>query len=201
MKKPVIAVDIDDVLANEHLAIREFINEKYGVSHTPEDYLVDGTYWGYWERVWGRDKEEGHEWFRSFIQSGAKAHQQPIDGAIDTINHLKKRYQLVVVTSRESSLVDITQAWLEDHFPSTFKGVEFVHVWSGDKKTSKGIICKEIGANYLIDDSPEHCELAAEAGVTVLLFGEYGWTRSRDLPNSVVHVRDWRAVREYFDAR
>ncbi len=200
MAMPIIAVDIDDVLANEHLAIREFINKKYGTTHSAEDYLVDGEYWGYWEKVWGRNKDEGKQWFRAFIESDDKANQRPVKDAIKTIQYLKKvGYTLVVVTSRDSSLVSITQTWLEKHFPAAFKGVEFVHVWSGDNRTSKGIICREVSAGYLIDDSPEHCELAAEAGVKVLLFGEYGWTNSRKLPKGVIRVKNWQAVKEYFD--
>jgi len=47
----------------------------------------------------------------------------------------------------------------------------------------------------------EDCTLAHEAGVQALLFGEYGWNMTQAIPESVVRVKDWQAVKEYFDGR
>ncbi len=41
-----IAVDIDDVLADENRAMWQFINETYGMTHTLEDYDITAPYWG-----------------------------------------------------------------------------------------------------------------------------------------------------------
>jgi 5'(3')-deoxyribonucleotidase len=201
MSRETIAVDIDDVLARQNDAMREFINERYGLSLTPDDYDIEAPYWGYWNHVWGVDKEEGRARFQAFLDSGKKAELHVVEGALETLSHLKKSYDITAVTSRNDQLIDITHRWLEGHFPSMFRSVAFVHVWSSDQQVSKAIICKKIGASYLIDDNLEHCTLAAEAGLEALLFGNYGWNRASNLPSNVYRVDDWQAVRRFFDER
>ncbi|HLA48993.1 MAG TPA: hypothetical protein VJY84_00415, partial [Candidatus Saccharimonadales bacterium] len=65
----------------------------------------------------------------------------------------------------------------------------------------KAEVCREIGADYLVDDQPKHCLAAADAGITALLFGDYKWTRVNNLPKNVIKVRNWPAVLEYFNAK
>lgn len=201
MSKETIAVDIDDVLSAENEAMRQFINERYGLNLTAKDYLVEAPYWGYWERVWGVDEEEALRRYQAYLEAEVKARHLPVEGAVEGVSTLKDEYNLVVVTSRYDSFVDLTKRWLEEHFPEAFSGVEFVEVWSKIRKVSKAIICKEIEASYLIDDNLEHCTLAAEEGVTGLLFGEYGWNKADSLPSGVIRVKDWSAVLEYFSEK
>lgn len=189
---------MDDVLARENDSIRQFINKTYGLAHTDEDYKVQGEYWGYWERLWGVDDEQARQWFQSYLDSGIKARQKVVDGSVEAIAKLEQGHNLVIVTSRNDKLIDLTHEWLDSNFPKIFKGVEFVAVWSGGQKASKATICKSIGADYLIDDNLEHCTLAAEAGVTALLFGDYGWNKNRKTVEGVVRVRGWTEVIEYF---
>ena len=40
-------------------------------------------------------------------------------------------------------------------------------------KLTKGMLAKEIKADYLIDDQLKHCSAAAELGIPALLFGVY----------------------------
>lgn len=198
MSRETIAVDADDVLGAENEAMRLFINETYGQNHSPEDYEIKGEYWGYWEQVWGVDQEEAQRRYEAFIDSGVHAHLTVIEGAIDGIAELEKDYDLVVVTSRKDRFVDITHTWLSQHFPQLFKGVEFVHAWSGDKEANKAIICEGIGASYLIDDNLGHCTDVAEVGVIGILFGNYGWNKGKELPSGVIHIPTWQLVTDYF---
>lgn len=199
MLKPIIAVDIDDVLAIENEAVREFANQRYGHAHKPEDYLVDGEYWGYWEYVQGVDEQEGKRRYGEYMASGLKGHLKVMDGALEALTALKQQYDLVVVTSREAHLVDLTHDWLVRHFPGVFNHVEFVAVWTGDTKGSKAVVCSHLNASYLIDDNPEHLLLAAEAGIKGILFGSYGWSSSRQVPETVDRAANWQEVREIFD--
>lgn len=193
-----IAVDIDDVLASINEGMRLFINTYYGEEHTPEDYTADGQYWGYWEQIWNVSDEEGKKRYEAFIHSDEFLQATTNDGAIDVINRLKLDHDLVVVTAREDFHVEGTHRWLDQNFAETFKRIEFAPIWSKEKKVSKGEICKVIGAGYLIDDNVEHCNLAAEEGVQALLFGEYGWNRNHKLHESVIRVKNWHEVAEYF---
>ena len=200
--KPIIAVDIDDVLAAENEGMRLFINETHGTKHTSKDYLIEAPYWGFWEQVWGVDEDEGHARHEAFVTSGVKASLKVLDGAIPTINWLKENYELVVVTSRDNRLVELTHEWLEKHFPQTFTNIEFVHVWDEDQKASKRIICKDIGASYLIDDNMEHCGDVAKENIQCLLcllFGDYGWNKKANLPVGITRVKNWQQVRKFFE--
>lgn len=198
MKKPVIVVDIDDVLSDENNAVLEYINQAYGLRLTPADYDIEAEYWGYWEKVWGVDRVDGERWFSSYIASGVKAKHVVLPGAIETISELRKNYKLMIITSRDDAQVELTHVWLDKYFPGVFSDIAFVHLWSGDMKASKAEIAIKFGASYLIDDNAEHCQLSATAGITALLFGNYGWNRSAVLYDGMLRVRDWADVREFF---
>jgi 5'(3')-deoxyribonucleotidase len=198
MTKPIIAIDIDDVLGSQVQVIIAFSNEKYGMDLTPEDFKKEGPYWGYWEQVWGVDDTEGKKRIEEFIRAGHILNQPIMTGALDVIHRLKENYELVVVTARSDMYIEDTHKWLARHFPNVFTDVRFVPVWDKSKQVTKAMICKEIGADYLIDDNLEHCNLAAEEGITAVLFGEYGWNVNKDISPSIVRVKDWAAVGEYF---
>lgn len=201
MVKPIIAIDVDDVLADEKSSVMKFINEHYNLNFTHEDYDVEAEYWGYWEQVWGLGDEEGAKRYEVYVSSGVKATHYVLPHALEVIAHLKKRYDLVVITARDKVHLELTHEWLDDHFPDTFSHVAFVHIWSGDKKASKAAIAQKLNAQYLIDDNAGHCELADAAGLRALLFGDYGWNRSKAIGPRTTRVKDWLAVKGYFDGR
>lgn len=196
-----IAVDCDDVIANVNDSVREFINASYGLKHTAEDYRVAGDYRGYWARIWGVSEAQSDDWFSRYISSGRMTHLDPVDGALETLEGLASRYSLVLVTARSALEVEYTEQWLDRHAPSLFDDVTFVHRWrrAPDHQVTKGEICRELKADYLIDDNYEHCQSAATLGTKAILFGDYGWNREYELSGDVVRAADWQAVREYFD--
>lgn len=197
--RPVIAIDIDEVLSSQLEAMRLFINEHYGYNHSSEDYLVEADYWGYWETLWGVDEQEALRRERHFINSGGLQAMKPVIGSLDSISKLKKRYELVIVTSRRNEYADITHKWLDSHFPSVFAHVKFTSLRGQQASLAKAKTSKEIGADYLIDDNLEHCIEAAKSGIKAILFGEYGWNRGREVPKEITKVKDWQEVLDYFE--
>lgn len=199
--KPIIAVDVDDVLCPTNEGIRQFVNENFDANLSIEDHTQAGEYKGYFERVWGVDHETAQHWYQSYIDSGGLVKMQPIEGAIEVIKELEGRYELVVVSARHEDQVDMTHHWLLEHFPAVFKDVRFISGWYHSRKISKGDVCKEIGASYLIDDHIDHCLEAERVGVKALLFSEYGWSKDNPKGDELTRVKDWKAVKEYFDGR
>jgi hypothetical protein len=65
---------------------------------------------------------------------------------------------------------------------------------------TKGELLKSLGAQYHIDDQPKHCISALQQGIQPLLFGDYSWNRSVELPEGIVRVKNWQEVTEYFNA-
>jgi FMN phosphatase YigB (HAD superfamily) len=194
MKKPLFAVDLDDTLFDENNAIRLFINDNYGFAHTEKDYLKEGSFGNYWESIWRVDNDTANQMFRHYVKSQKNIELKPIEFAIETLNELNKYYNLVIITAREHRLVTTTHASLTKHYPNIFSDVHFMKIWEDDKKITKGEICIETGASYLIDDSFENCKLAALAGVKTILFGDYGWNRNRILTDGIIHCPDWKSV-------
>lgn len=196
MKKPVIAVDIDEVLAQHNASLVRFHNERYGTSHTLEDYISD-----YWSEVWKIDKVETERRAVEFHETGAHGNLEVVDGALESLKHLQQRFHLVAVTVRRKSTVESTYQWLDMYFPEIFSDVRFIHSWDDpDTTLTKADVCDELGAGWLIDDSVRHCRLMAETGKVGILFGNYPWNQQTELPEGVVRLKDWGEVKEYFDA-
>lgn len=200
MSKPVIAIDVDDVLSSQIDAFIEFSNKNFGTNLGIQDFQDPGEYWSYYSKVWKLSKEEGDLRFRQFLEEGYPTRQLISDGTKQAIAQLKEHFELEIVTSRHAEISEPTKKWLLENFPDTFKGIHFTTLWgAANQRVTKAIICQDIGASYLIDDNAEHCNLAAEAGVKSLLFGEWGWNIYQDLHRGVTRVNDWQGVLDYFE--
>jgi len=201
MYRPKIAVDVDDVLADSTESLRRLVNKKYNANLQREHYMVPGEYWGYYERVWQANGLGGTVVFEE-VEQGMEidqSHVAPHNNSSDVLQKLATSYDLVIITARNPKWEDATHTWLNQHFPEVFSQVIFCgRPDSVDYKT-KGDLCSELGAEWLIDDSVLHCKSAIDKGVQPVLFGEYGW--HADIPDKVIRCRDWQAVMEHFDAR
>lgn len=197
--KKVIAIDIDDVLSSQLEVLIEFSNSKLEGQFTVNDFMKPGEYWGYYEYVWDIGREEGRLLFKEFLDEKYPLKQVVKEDVKDALKILKKDYDLEIITSRGNGYEDITTTWINEQIPNMFDGVHFVHEWDLEgRKATKAIICKEIGAEYLIDDNAEHCILASEVGVKSLLFGKYGWNIDKITPPTIKRVNNWLEVLKYF---
>lgn len=194
MVKQKIAIDVDDVLAQHIPAFIEFSNKNYGTSLEIEDYV------GHWAELWNIEWAEIEKRAQRFHHE--KAHSfEKFTEADEVLFSLKKEYELVVVTARPSYLIPATHKWLDEFYRGIFSETHFVPIWEPGNKLTKADICKQIGADYLIDDLVRHCNVAAEGGVTALLFGNYNRSKSEHTHPDVVPVKDWKSVGEYFAKR
>ena len=194
MKKPVIAVDIDEVLVPHNEALATMHNRVFGTNHSVDDYHDD------WPRLWGVDRDEAESrakiWHSS--EDWEKRHQELIPGAIDVLKKLKREYKLIVITGRAKHVEAFTRTWLIKHFPTVFDEVHFLGIWEEGRGKTKAEISKKLKVDYLVEDSLDQSLKCAEAGIKVLLFGDYAWNKAENLPNGITRVKDWTAVLEYF---
>lgn len=198
MKKPVIAVDVDDVLAVNAANFITFSNQHWGTSLTVEDFQEDFT------TMWGVDRDEVARRMTEYADLGIAADYPHFEDAVPVLKDLKKRFDLVIVTSRRKLLVGHTLEWLEKYFSNIFQEVHHAGIFdelkAGSFTATKADLCRQIGSDYLIDDQIKHCVAAAEAGITSVLFGDYSWNRtSQNLPSNVIRAANWQAVKDYFD--
>lgn len=201
MGKPIIAIDIDDVLADSTDALRRVVNERLGVNLTPEDYLIKGDYWGHYEEVWRRNGLEGRISMGDIepMMIMNQSHVLPHDGAKRALETLSHDYELIIVTSRPPSWRNASRRWLDDHFPGIFSTILFTRRLVDSEHVSKGRICADKGVSWLIDDNVEHAQSAVDEGLEIILFGDYGWHHK--VPPHFHRCKDWQQVLEYFDAR
>lgn len=200
MSKPVIAIDIDDVIADSTESVRLSVNKKLGTELRHEHYRIPADYWDYYETVWAThglsDKisYEDHSEEMTTNQSDVTL----LPGAQFAISELAKRFDLVLITARDPRWQDATKAWLKVNFKdSVFKALHFAGSNKIKGVKTKGEQAVEVGASWLIDDNPDNCQTALDAGVEVILFGDYGWHYKA--PVNMTRCKDWPAVLEYFE--
>jgi len=194
MKKEVIAVDIDNVLAQHAKALMSFYNSVAGTALTELDYTED------WLFV-GEKMEDIKSMGSQFVASGVHAKMEVIPGALEALKYLKQKYQLVIVTARNKAVNDMTLDWVGMHFPDIFDDICFAKIWEEEgQKITKATLCSQAGASFLIDDSLVQCELVAKAGIQSILFGNYPWNKHEgELPKKMKRCSDWPEVLEYLN--
>lgn len=201
-RKPVIAVDIDDVLAENAAGFTAFSNERWGTHLTPEDYQED------WSKMWQVDHEEAERRAVEFHESDRMRSYASDTGAATVLEELKKRFDVLIITSRRAQMKKDTEDWITQHYPGIFAdgAVHFAGIWDegiseARYARTKGELAHLLHADYLIDDQLKHCVAVAELGIEALLFGEYQWNRAPQLPEKVTRVKDWGEVKAFFDGR
>ncbi|MCX6716295.1 MAG: hypothetical protein NT077_04795 [Candidatus Taylorbacteria bacterium] len=194
--KPIIAIDIDDVIAANAPAFIEFSNQRFGTHLTTDDYHER------WAELWKVDHEEAERRSSEFHESGHVYTYKVIPGAQEVLKDLKIRFKLVLITSRRLSIEKLTRSWIEKYYSEIFDDVVFAGFFDTPGKDrlklTKASLAKNAEADFLIDDQLKHVEAAASIGIKGLLFGEYSWNKKEELSLNVVRVRDWNEILEYF---
>lgn len=190
-------MDIDDTMVMHFQDLIDWYNGKYGTRLTLEHNHPTVV------EPWGTDSDsEAIRRVHQFFDTPEFRNAQPFKEAAAALRVLSERYNLVVVTSRDTIIEQVTLAWLDEHFAEVFKGVYFAAMYSLEGKSrSKVEVCRSIGALYLIDDTLDTAEKAAAASMEAVLFGNYPWNEAEELPVGVTRCKDWPAVSEYFDVR
>lgn len=201
MFKPIIAIDIDDVLANSTDALRRVVNKRLRVDLLPEHYKIPGDYWNHYETVWQvhglEDKISLADIEPMMVKN--QNHVLPHNDAYRTLKKLSKQYELIIVTSRPPSWRSATERWLGDNFPGLFDKILFTRGDEDSGHKSKGLLCAEHKASWLIDDNVQHAQSALDEGIDVVLFGDYGWHHK--VPKHIYRCKDWSEVLRYFNGK
>ncbi|KAF9897247.1 hypothetical protein BX616_005928, partial [Lobosporangium transversale] len=122
-----------------------------------------------------------------------------------------RRFSLVIITARQQFVADLTKKFVDRHFPGIFESIYFAnHFLTEQEKLTfiskpKSVICRDVHAQLLIDDSLENAIEVAKAGVPVLLFdlnGKYKWNKLPEgqdmLPEKITRVHSWKDIQAWF---
>lgn len=195
--RKIIAIDIDEVLANIVDFVRLWANETTGSALKPSDYYTNDEFWNYYNTIWERHGLADQVNFDMVLKLLAEDQSDiaVIEDARRVIADLKEKYDLVFITSRPAYQEDATRRWLDEHIDTSIPLYISFHPGVNETASSKGEICADLGASYLIDDNIGNCQSAVEYGVEAILFGVYGW--NEDAPAHLKRCRNWLEVGEY----
>lgn len=203
MNKPVLSIDIDDVLAPSAQAFIDFSNKKWGTHLSLEDYDE------HWSKVWQIDNQRELEDRVKAIDKAdfyGRGCPHPQDQqSKEALNRLKLKFKIITITSRRSIKKDGTVEWLEKHYPGIFDDYIFAGIWDNINSNegwkdrinkNKGSLLKELNVAWHIDDQPKHCIGAEENGIDSILFGDYGWNQDFKLGPRMRRASNWLEVED-----
>jgi len=200
MSKKIIAVDIDDTLADLATQVVKYVNKTWGHNIKNEEYDE------YWSDMYPEFDFEEKLLIAYAIFEAPEVYPKlkKLLNAHEVLLELKKKYKIVALTSRVKEIHAVTKTWLEENLPGAIEEIHYSGAYDDDKSEAtqhltKGEIAKKLGVDYLIDDQPKHINLAAEQGIKALMFGDYHWNRDVKLHPDVVRVKDWLEVQKFFD--
>lgn len=185
MERLKIAVDFDDVLVPAAPSILDYYNATYGASVQLKDFYSE----------WDVPNEISIKRVDTYLRSPEYQTIQPFAEAVEALRLLSAQHDLHIVTGRPDHLSEPTHFMLDKHFPGIFKTVQFTNFF-GAKPRSKAEVCQELGVDALIDDHLHHATVVAACGILTLLFGDYPWNESDDLPSGVIRTKNWQQVDE-----
>ncbi len=184
-----IAVDIDEVLAD---TLNHFIflyNQKFSTSFKKDDFYT----FNWWE-ILGLNKEEFKEFFAKIVAQGFFSKLAVISGAEKSIKKLHKEHKLVLVTARPRIVEVDTKTWLDKYFPDIFSKVYFTReVILGPIIKDKDEVCQEIGADLIIEDEFDFAENCVEKNIPVLLLDK-PWNRKHQVSPCMKRVYSWEEI-------
>ena len=175
MPKPILGVDIDNVLADSDVRLRAMIRDMFGIDLKAEqmtryEYEAYGVTW-----------EQLGEVFQVFNTDTCRT-LELVPGAKAAMQQLAPRYEIALVTSRDPESKAGTEYWLQA------TGLPYDQLHFNDEKHALGI-----PYHAFIEDRHEHAHRIAGTGVAVYLLRRPWNTRPLAHPN-VRHVDTWEEI-------
>ena len=150
--RPILGVDIDNVLAESDACLRAMIRTRFGIALEEED-ITRYDYGAY-----GVTEEQLEEIFRVFNTEVCRT-LKVVPGAKVGLVRLSRRYEIALVTSRNPVSKAGTEDWLRG------KGLPYDQLHFNDEKHALGI-----PYHAFIEDRHEHAHRIAATGAAVYLF-------------------------------
>jgi hypothetical protein len=127
------------VLGRFLYSLNQFCQEEYGIHHEISEFFIYE-----YKQIWKCSQEESTHRVHSFFKHPLFLDGIPvIPGAFEALTRLSDHCDLVVVTSRQHAIQDVTLEWIDRHFPGLFQEVYFGnHFALHGASRSKSEICK-----------------------------------------------------------
>lgn len=174
-RKPIVGIDMDDVIADTFQQRLDWYERDFGRRYTKNE--LQGQYLG--DVIPEERVEAVHQYF---FTPGFFRDLKPIPGAIEGVRALQEDFEVFIVTAAQQFPQCLTEKneWLDEYMP-------FIH-WS------HRVFCGHkhfLGAEYLIDDHAYNFEFFT--GTPILYSAPHNLHEQK-----YQRVNDWEEVGEYF---
>ena len=183
----IIAVDLDDTLADSLASFIEFYNGNHKEKLKHEDFTAYTL-----NEIMGMPKEEENKLLEEFDNSRYYDEIKPLKEAVEAISKLSEKHKIIIITSRPEKFEKKTREWVQKNFPK-IKEIIFTRKEYSVKHIKKCDICKEIKADILIDDNLAYALDCEKAGVSAILI-DYPWNQNNNLGKLITRVKSWDEI-------
>lgn len=194
-KKPKIAIDIDDTLSSFIAEFLKWYNIKLGTSYDFNDFK--DYYWPNWMDV---TEKEAVKSVHDFFETEEFKNLPVLDGAKEWVEQMSEKYELYIVTARQTIVERITRDWLDKNFADKFKEVVFGNHYAlnGVRGPGKGELCEKLGCEVLIDDNFYHLESLEKHGIKAVLL-DRPWNKEIKDSEYVKRAYNWDEASKYLE--
>lgn len=197
-KKPVLAVDFDDMVFDFNDIFRAYNAKHYGRA-----YEFDSIHTYNLAEILGCAEDEKNRRVMEFYHSREHAEGWAIPGALEALAMLSQVYDLHMVSARPSSVEAVTVEWLHRRGADLhFSGKHFTGAYHPNygwgKTIAKADVCLSIGAVALAEDALHHAKDVSLAGVPVYMLDK-PWNKSSPLAG-VTRVHGWEEILRHLGA-
>jgi uncharacterized HAD superfamily protein len=184
-KKPLIAIDLDDVIFDCNATLQVIILNEFGFVGTYSDFL----------NVHPNKVNTAFEFLYGEYHKNGSA----VPGALKAISKIASSYEVIIITSRSETVKPQTMEWLDSKLPRDISRVYFTNNFLpalGDIPRENHDICIDLGIRTIIEDSYDVAMGAVLHGVSVLLMDK-PWNRKVPEHPSICRVKSCRDVSDF----
>jgi len=179
-----IALDIDEVLADTVNEVVEHYNRNFGSNFRRDDFRTCN----FWE-TWGGTREETVGILYDFMNERGDD-ILPKKGAVNGVRKLSEKHKLISITSRQNDFEEQTRRWLERNFDGLIKEVYFTNAYAKRGEAfKKSVFVREKGVELIVEDHFDYACDCVAVGAKVFLL-DCPWNQELP-PVGVTRVYSW----------
>lgn len=189
-KKPILIVDVDDVLFKTSLAICRLHNRLYGTDLCLEDFTTE--HW--WHSLPGGTRRAVALTNQLLSHPSGKGIPQ-IRHATEVVEELLCYFRVVPVTFRSDRWKRETERQLRTINVKLARNFEMCTDSTGES-TPKALIARELDACAIVEDHFTTAVECSSLGMTSIVFGNYPWNINRDHNGGVLRAAGWKSAKK-----
>mgnify|MGYP001595625134 CR=1 FL=1 len=190
LKKPIMAIDCDDVVVDFINPFLAFYKSSTG-KHINYEEVFTYDLWG----VFGCTREETVEAARGFYRTRKFDELSPNQEAIETIPLIAGLTRPFILTARYAEAKPKTIDFFARFFPELRLEIEFAGEFQ-DIPISKAEVCRRREATHIIEDNAHYALQCAQAGITAFLVAR-PWNKNSQPHPNIIPVNSLQEVIPY----